>query len=289
MNESPLQAVKEELSQPELVSPACDVLYNDILAQGLVCRKSISGCLVCGAEYSSIVPLDERNLIEVAGRGLISTFYCVIPDNISSNIQPNDQIIVSHDECSDNCIVLTVGELVKVKRQRLGLYGELLPKFNRKITSDDLDILDKNKHDEIRAKESFKNKVCKYKLNMKLVDVHFQFDRNKLFFFFTSDSRVDFRELAKDLASEFKTRIELRQIGVRDEAKKIGGLGVCGREYCCTAFLGNFRRISSHLASEQNLPSNFSKLSGPCGKLKCCLSFEVEQYVTETSFMPKET
>lgn len=281
MDETPVTAVKE-IESTEQVS-TCDHLYNDILAHGLVCRTSISGCLVCGAEYSSFVPIDDRNLIEVAARGLLSTYYCVVPDGISCNLQPNDQIIISHDECSDNCIVLAVGELVKVKRQRLGLYGEILPKFNRKINSNDLEVLDKNQIDEIKAKESFKNKASKYKLNMKLVDVHFQFDRSKLFFFFTSESRVDFRELAKDLASEFKTRIELRQIGVRDEAKRIGGLGVCGREYCCTSFLCNFRRISSHLASDQNLPSNFSKLSGPCGKLKCCLSFEVDQYLSESS------
>jgi cell fate regulator YaaT (PSP1 superfamily) len=112
---------------------------------------------------------------------------------------------------------------------------------------------------------------------MKLVHIHYQFDRKRLFFFYTSDGRVDFRELAKDLASEFKTRIELRQMGVRDEAKNIGGLGTCGREFCCSSFLNNFKRISTQLANDQNLNTNLSKLSGPCGKLKCCISFEIDE------------
>jgi cell fate regulator YaaT (PSP1 superfamily) len=112
---------------------------------------------------------------------------------------------------------------------------------------------------------------------MKLVDVHYQFDKKKLYFFYTTDGRVDFRELAKSLASEFRTRIELRQMGVRDEAKRIGGLGSCGREYCCSSFLNNFKKITTQVANQQNTSSNISKLSGPCGKLKCCLCFELEE------------
>ena len=115
------------------------------------------------------------------------------------------------------------------------MYGEHLPKIMRKVNDEDLIVQRKNQEDEEKAKESFKVKSLKYNLVMKLVDVHFQFDRNKLFFFYTADGRIDFRELAKDLASEFKTRIELRQIGVRDEAKRIGGIGVCGRVFCCPA------------------------------------------------------
>jgi cell fate regulator YaaT (PSP1 superfamily) len=111
---------------------------------------------------------------------------------------------------------------------------------------------------------------------MKLVDIHFQFDRKKLFFFYTADGRVDFRELAKRLASKFKTRIELRQIGVRDEAKRIGGLATCGREFCCTSFMNNFKRITTDIALENNISTSISKYTGPCGKLKCCLSFELE-------------
>jgi cell fate regulator YaaT (PSP1 superfamily) len=169
-----------------------------------------------------------------------------------------------------------IGELVKLKRHYLGYFGEELPKFQRKASSEDLDRIRKNLQDETRAIPIFKKAMEKFNLNMKLVSIHYQFDRKKLFFFYTADGRVDFRELAKELASEFKTRIELRQIGVRDEAKKVGGVGTCGREYCCISFLSSFKRITTQLANEQNLLSSMGKLSGPCGKLKCCLSFEVE-------------
>ena len=108
-------------------------------------------------------------------------------------------------------------------------------------------------------------------------NIHYQFDRKRLFFFYTSDGRVDFRELAKELASIFKTRIELRQMGVRDEAKQMGGVGSCGREYCCSSFLSNFKRITTQIAADQNNSSNLSKMSGPCGKLKCCLSYELAE------------
>ena len=112
---------------------------------------------------------------------------------------------------------------------------------------------------------------------MKLVDVHYQFDRKKLYFYYTADGRIDFRQLVKELANEFRTRIELRQIGVRDEAKLIGGVGSCGREYCCTSFISSFKKITTQVAHDQNLTSFLAKHSGPCGKLKCCLSFEAEQ------------
>ncbi|MBL1211950.1 MAG: hypothetical protein HND52_01220 [Ignavibacteriae bacterium] len=143
------------------------------------------------------------------------------------------------------------------------------------MDNNDIIKFNSNYEDELNAIPIFRKAVEKYKLSMKLVDIHFQFDRKKLFFYYTSDGRVDFRELAKELASHFKTRIELRQIGVRDEAKRIGGLGTCGREFCCASFLSNFKRITTQIANDQNLSSNMSKLSGPCGKLKCCLSYEV--------------
>ena len=113
---------------------------------------------------------------------------------------------------------------------------------------------------------------------MKLVDVEYTFDNNKLLFYFTSEGRVDFRELVKDLASVFKTRIELRQIGIRDEAKLIGGFGVCGRPFCCTGFLSDFTQVSIKMAKEQNFSLNSSKISGNCGRLMCCLKFEHETY-----------
>ena len=146
-------------------------------------------------------------------------------------------------------------------------------------------------HDENVAKQNDAEKICNekilaHKLDMKLIDVQYTFDNSKLLFYFTSSGRVDFRELVKDLASVFKTRIELRQIGIRDEAKLIGGLGICGRPLCCSVFLSDFGQVSIKMAKEQNLSLNSSKISGACGRLMCCLRYEYDTYVQETKNMP---
>ena len=122
---------------------------------------------------------------------------------------------------------------------------------------------------------------------MTLTDVEFKFDNSKVLFYFTADGRIDFRDLVKDLASIFKTRIELRQIGVRDEVKRIGGNGVCGRELCCCSFLGNFETVSIKMAKEQNMSLNPSKISGNCGRLMCCLKYEQDVYEEKLSRIPK--
>ena len=122
---------------------------------------------------------------------------------------------------------------------------------------------------------------------MTLTDVEFKFDNSKVLFYFTADGRIDFRDLVKDLASIFKTRIELRQIGVRDEVKRIGGNGVCGRELCCCSFLGNFETVSIKMAKEQNMSLNPSKISGNCGRLMCCLKYEQDVYEEKLSRLPK--
>lgn len=252
-------------------------IYKHILAQNICPHTSLSGCMSCGIEGSCNIPLDDRSIAETSSRGLINCNYSLIPDEIKDSLKPGDMVIIKCEETHEVGIVREVGEIVAAKRQKMGLYGEVLPEILRLLNDEDKVTLEKNIHEEEVATNSFRKKAIKYNLNMKLVDVHFQFDRNKLFFFYTADGRVDFRELAKDLASEFKTRIELRQIGVRDEAKRVGGIGTCGREFCCSSFLGNFKRITTQLANEQNLAQSFSKLSGPCGKLKCCLSFETDK------------
>ena len=144
----------------------------------------------------------------------------------------------------------------------------------------------KNKEKE---KEAFKiclEKIAKHGLEMKLIDAEYTFDNNKLLFYFTADGRVDFRELVKDLAGVFHTRIELRQIGVRDETKLMGGLGICGRELCCKSFLGDFGSVSIKMAKEQNLSLNPTKISGLCGRLMCCLKYEQETYEYLNSRLP---
>ena len=153
-----------------------------------------------------------------------------------------------------------------------------LKKIIRIATSEDKEIEKKNREKEKEAFAICLEKVYKHKLDMKLVEAEYTFDGNKLLFYFTADGRVDFRELVKDLASVFKTRIELRQIGVRDETKIIGGMGICGRVLCCHAYLSDFAPVSIRMAKEQNLSLNPAKISGVCGRLMCCLKNEEETY-----------
>ena len=151
---------------------------------------------------------------------------------------------------------------------------------------------DKKQHEENKEKEKEALKICEKKikehgLDMKLTDVEYKLDRSKLLFFFKADGRIDFRDLVKDLAAIFKTRIELRQIGVRDEVKNLGGNGMCGRELCCCSFLGNFETVSIKMAKEQNISLNPSKISGNCGRLMCCLKYEQEVYEEKLKRLPK--
>lgn len=157
----------------------------------------------------------------------------------------------------------------------------------RKANEEDISKHSENKKQEQEAFDICVNKIEKHELDMKLIDVEYTFDNNKIIFYFTADGRVDFRELVKDLASVFRTRIELRQIGVRDEAKMIGGLGPCGRPMCCSTFLGEFAPVSIKMAKEQNLSLNPSKISGICGRLMCCLTYEQDTYESIREVMPK--
>lgn len=153
-----------------------------------------------------------------------------------------------------------------------------LKKVVRAATKDDLRRIEENRQKEKRAYRICQEKIAANKLEMKLVSVEYAFDNSKILFYFTADGRVDFRELVKDLASVFRTRIELRQIGVRDEAKMLGGLGICGRPFCCSSFLGEFQPVSIKMAKEQGLSLNPTKISGACGRLMCCLKYEQPAY-----------
>jgi len=157
-------------------------------------------------------------------------------------------------------------------------FNQPLKKVVRVATRTDLDQIAKNREKEAYAHKVCLEKVAKHKLDMKLIDVEYTFDNNKILFYFTAEGRVDFRELVKDLASVLKTRIELRQIGVRDEAKMLGGLGICGRPFCCSTFLGEFQPVSIKMAKEQGLSLNPTKISGTCGRLMCCLKYEQHAY-----------
>ena len=162
-----------------------------------------------------------------------------------------------------------------------------LKKILRIANEKDEETIRKNKEMERDALKICQEKVREHNLEMKLIDVEYTFDHNKILFYFTAEGRVDFRELVRDLAGVFKTRIELRQIGVRDESKMLGGLGICGRQLCCNLFLSDFAPVSIKMAKEQNLSLNSSKISGACGRLMCCLRYEHETYEREIAQTPK--
>ena len=196
-------------------------------------------------------------------------------------------------DAGDHAIVETVrgvecGEVVIANRNVDE--SEIVPPLKeiiRKSTAEDMKIVEKN---HVKEKEAFDiclEKIAYRQLNMHLIDVECTFDNNKILFYFTAENRVDFRELVKDLAAVFRTRIELRQIGVRDEAKILGGLGICGREFCCKRHLGEFQPVSIKMAKEQGLSLNPSKISGTCGRLMCCLKNEQSSYEVLLKITPK--
>lgn len=195
-----------------------------------------------------------------------------------------------------------VGDKVIVETARGVEYGEVvIPNRNidesgvvqplkpiiRVATPEDEKTIKDNEAKEIEIMKVFVKKIAEHKLDMKPIDVDYTFDGSKILFYFTAESRVDFRELVKDLAGIYRTRIELRQIGVRDEAKMLGGLGICGREFCCSSFLGEFQPVSIKMAKEQSLSLNPTKISGTCGRLMCCLKYEQDCYEDLLKITPK--
>lgn len=178
------------------------------------------------------------------------------------------KVVVAKKQVGENDVVLPLKKVVRIADQK------------------DRIIVDENKAAAKEAYDVCGQKVNEHQLDMKLVDVEYTFDRNKVIFYFTADGRVDFRELVKDLASIFRTRIELRQIGVRDEAKMLGGVGPCGRMLCCSTFLGDFDPVSIKMAKDQNLSLNPTKISGLCGRLMCCLKYENDNYESAKELLP---
>jgi cell fate regulator YaaT (PSP1 superfamily) len=198
---------------------------------------------------------------------------------------------------------IVVGDYAIIEAERGREYGQVisepefvseteveapLRKIVRVATREDLRQIQENKKKTKEAIEICTKKIAEHKLNMKLVDAEYSFDRSKFIFYFTAEDRVDFRELVKDLARQFKTRIELRQIGVRDEAKMFGGYGPCGRVLCCKTFLKDFEPVTVRMAKDQNLPLNPSKISGLCGRLMCCLGYEYAVYKDLLRGLPKQ-
>ena len=257
----------EEFEEITLTSPDADQeITPDITADDLTAKAP---------------EVDNRPRVEIIGIRFRSSgkMYYFDPHGISA--KKGDHAIVETargpefgDVCLGNTMVCEA-DVVSPLRPILRL-----------ATPADVAHNEDNRIKEQQALEICREKVAAHKLEMKLIDVQYAFDNSKLLFYFTADGRVDFRELVKDLASVFRTRIELRQIGIRDEAKLLGGLGACGRPLCCSTFLPDFAQVSIKMAKEQNLSLNSSKISGVCGRLMCCLRFEADVYAEESKLTP---
>lgn len=195
-------------------------------------------------------------------------------------------VVVEAERGVDLGSVVSAGENARNKRRTRGLVGQAMKKIVRVATEHDMQQHEENRGTEEKAMAVFVEKCEKHHLSMKLASVEYQFDRARLTFYFTAESRVDFRALVRDLASVYRTRIELRQIGARDEAKKVGGLGICGREVCCATWMSQIKRVNLDHARAQNLSLNPSRLAGACGRLKCCILFEMQNYLSSVKHFP---
>jgi cell fate regulator YaaT (PSP1 superfamily) len=180
-----------------------------------------------------------------------------------------------------------MGMIVSLAQANAGDLDADIKEVLRHATDKDVGLLEEIRMREKEALEACQQKVIEHNLPMKLVDVEYQFDGNKITFYFTSEGRIDFRELVKDLAGVFRTRIDLRQIGVRDEARRFDGMGMCGRRLCCATFLKDFEPVTLKMAKDQNLPLTPSKISGACGRLMCCLAYELGHYKELSKDIPK--
>ncbi|HQO10110.1 MAG TPA: regulatory iron-sulfur-containing complex subunit RicT [Clostridiales bacterium] len=217
-------------------------------------------------------------LIETNFKG-VRKHYFLNPKAIPLKV--GEYIIVDYESGEDMGIVS--GIIVKqLKRENIEIMGDIIRKSNQI----DVRRLEENRKIEDQILVNARKQAANFGLEMKFIDIEYKFDRKKLVFYFTADGRVDFRELVKVFAGEYRTRIELRQIGVRDEAQKIGGIGICGRELCCSQFLTNFVSINVSMARDQNLFVKPEKFSGACGKLQCCLKYEHDFYLAQKEGIP---
>ena len=209
----------------------------------------------------------------------VGKIYYFDPENLDLN--QDDSVIVETARGIEFATVALVKEIEDDE------FDKPLKPIIRIATSEDKKQNSNNREKEAQALKICEEKIQNHGLEMKLVDAEYTFDGTKLLFYFTAEGRIDFRELVKDLATVFKTRIELRQIGVRDEAKTLGSIGVCGRNICCSQFLGEFAPVSIKMAKEQGLSLNPTKISGACGRLMCCLNYEQEGYEQALKKLPK--
>jgi cell fate regulator YaaT (PSP1 superfamily) len=226
------------------------------------------------------------NIVEVRFKNSRKSFYS-LPEQIKVSV--GDSVITLADNGYDLGLVSLTGELVRfqMKKKKIDLESEMVTKILRKANQEEIDkwhsLRDKEPQIQKRAREL----AISLGLEMKISDVEYQADGKKATFYYTADSRVDFRQLIKDMASAFSIRIEMRQIGLREEASRLGGIGSCGRELCCSTWLTDYRSVSTSAARYQQLSLNPLKLAGQCGKLKCCLNYELDAYRTALKNFPK--
>lgn len=225
------------------------------------------------------IPPEDR--IEIIGVRFRSSGKVYFFDPKGKTVRQGDFVVVDTARGPEFGEIAFQNRMISKKDLQSPLRGLI-----RLATKEDIDVNAENRTREKEAAEIFRKKVKEHNLQMKLIDVQFTFDNSKLLFYFTSEGRVDFRDLVKDLAGVFHTRIELRQIGIRDEAKLLGGLGACGRPLCCASFLSDFVQVSIKMAKEQGLSLNSAKISGTCGRLMCCLRYETESYAEELKLTP---
>lgn len=259
--------------------------------------KSNGSCTTGGCEKLSVfdwlsnmtLPSGEApfNIFEVRFKNGRKHFY-KNPDNLS--ISMGDVVAVEGSPGHDVGVVSLAGELVKVqmKKRNVGFDDEHVKKIYRKASQRDIDVWQKARERELETQTRGREIIKSLGLEMKLSDVEYQGDGNKATFYYTADGRVDFRQLIKDLASAFSIRIEMKQVGARQEAARLGGVGSCGRELCCSTWLTDFRKVTTTAARYQQLSLNPLKLAGQCGKLKCCLNFELDTYLDALTDFPKQ-
>ena len=208
--------------------------------------------------------------------------YYLNPDELP--LQPEDLIIVEVERGED---IAQIVHMAALREERdIPDASERVFKISRNASASDMEKLSNIDYEENKAASTFNDILQRYPFEMKLIETIYQFDGNKLTFFFTADGRIDFRTFVRELATVFRTRIELHQTTGRDEAKRLGGFGMCGNQYCCSSFLKRFNQVTIKMAKDQNLTGNLSKISGPCGRLLCCLNFEEDFYMEASKDYP---
>jgi len=245
------------------------------------CANCATGSIPIGADLENREA--SLDLVEVEFKNNRSLFFI---NQTGMTLVPGSCVVTEAERGCDLGEIVAGGELAHIKRRSRGLVGQPMRNALRLATPEDMKHLEENRQIEEKAASIFLERCRRHNLQMKLIGVEYQFDRTRITFYFTADGRVDFRLLVRDLAGVYRTRIELRQIGARDEARKIGGLGICGREICCVSWMRDMKRVTLDHARFQNLSLNPARLAGSCGRLKCCILFELENYLDALKRFP---